>query len=350
MSVKRIDAVWEHSRQKENRLLAMIALADHADDNGYCWPGASTIAKKVRCHERTVPRLVEQLEREGEVYVERGGGRRAGGEGIPNRYIVLPGLSDRQIAHVLKKRFGKSALEIHAILVEIRERQAGKGVTVTGYTDEENPDTSAGTLTPAQEYPGTNAKNPDTAMSGEPSVEPSFLEPSVEPSYDRRAREVQDVDNFGDSGEGDLQLRLSADGHHEAGESPGDGTAPSPNPLPTDALLGELADWNTTLEYPFGEEALAAMAEAARTRHRFTLERLKQYLYDVEVRAHNPPGYVYDNLLHGTGQPPPPRLEVLPGRGRARDGPRDGHLDQAAERLREEARQTLASDDWMTHL
>ena len=39
MSIKRMNAVWNLSKQSGSALLVLLALADRADDDGFCWPG-----------------------------------------------------------------------------------------------------------------------------------------------------------------------------------------------------------------------------------------------------------------------------------------------------------------------
>lgn len=54
--------IWEHSKQNNTSLLAMLALASHADENGVCYPGISRIAKKIRHKdERNTRRVLRRL-------------------------------------------------------------------------------------------------------------------------------------------------------------------------------------------------------------------------------------------------------------------------------------------------
>lgn len=56
-----MQTVWEHSRATDTALLVMLAIADNANDAGVCWPAVETIAKKARCSDRTVQRLLKHL-------------------------------------------------------------------------------------------------------------------------------------------------------------------------------------------------------------------------------------------------------------------------------------------------
>lgn len=70
--------VWQHSEAKGGALLVLLALADHAhEDGGGCYPSVAMIMKKTRLTERAVQYNLRKLERElGEITtVKPGGGR-----------------------------------------------------------------------------------------------------------------------------------------------------------------------------------------------------------------------------------------------------------------------------------
>lgn len=86
MSVRKMAEVWENSRSvKGDPLVILLALADWANDEGVCWPKIPTIAMKTRCSDRGVREIIRQLEEDGFLWVERGGGR-----GKTSRYVVYP--------------------------------------------------------------------------------------------------------------------------------------------------------------------------------------------------------------------------------------------------------------------
>jgi hypothetical protein len=62
-------------------LVLWLALANHADKSGYCWPGVTRLARQCRVSERQATRLVAQLEAARVVEVKRVNGR-------SNGYIV----------------------------------------------------------------------------------------------------------------------------------------------------------------------------------------------------------------------------------------------------------------------
>ncbi|MGH3450223.1 MAG: helix-turn-helix domain-containing protein [Haloechinothrix sp.] len=85
MSIKVMNWVWEHSDAAGTELLMLLAIADHADDDGTnAWPSRTTLAAKTRLDERTVRRVIKRLEAAGQLRVQRGHGR-----SNSNRYIVV---------------------------------------------------------------------------------------------------------------------------------------------------------------------------------------------------------------------------------------------------------------------
>ena len=71
MSIKVMSWVWENSDTSGSVRLVLLALADSANDDGICWPGLETIAKKARISKRYVIEIIKQLEDKGSLKVER---------------------------------------------------------------------------------------------------------------------------------------------------------------------------------------------------------------------------------------------------------------------------------------
>jgi hypothetical protein len=69
MSIKVATQVWKGSRHKSGDLLVLLALADHADDQGKAWPGIPLLAGKARLSERHTRRCLNQLVSSGEVEI-----------------------------------------------------------------------------------------------------------------------------------------------------------------------------------------------------------------------------------------------------------------------------------------
>src|SRR5436189_5127276 len=69
MSIKVATQVWQGSRHKSGNLLVLLALADHADDQGKAWPGIPLLACKARLSERHTRRCLNELVASGELEV-----------------------------------------------------------------------------------------------------------------------------------------------------------------------------------------------------------------------------------------------------------------------------------------
>jgi hypothetical protein len=116
MSIRRMTAVWEQSAHKGNELLLLLALADNANDDGYCWPSIDTLAGKTRLSRSTVIRLCEKVEESGELFISHS--RRHG-----NKYLVIVGMQLVQVATSLKTYFKLNEVAISAKLQLIENRQ-----------------------------------------------------------------------------------------------------------------------------------------------------------------------------------------------------------------------------------
>lgn len=88
--------VWEDSQHKGSRLLLLLALADHCDHEGVCWPGVARLAQKTRVTERQVQYHLRALEDSGELISIIQPGREKS-----NRYFVTVGLDAATIAQTL---------------------------------------------------------------------------------------------------------------------------------------------------------------------------------------------------------------------------------------------------------
>jgi Helix-turn-helix domain len=69
MSIKIMSRVWDESPFDQTTLLIQLCLADHADDDGRCWPSIPRLAKKARCSERWARDVIKELAEKG--YLER---------------------------------------------------------------------------------------------------------------------------------------------------------------------------------------------------------------------------------------------------------------------------------------
>lgn len=73
MSIKIMSDVWDsdYAKQSHARLLVMLKLADHASDDGECYPSQNTIATKCGLARPTVNRIIRELEADGKLVVAK---------------------------------------------------------------------------------------------------------------------------------------------------------------------------------------------------------------------------------------------------------------------------------------
>lgn len=129
MAIKVMTRVWDTSKSKGNDRLLLLAIADHTDDDGICWPSIPRLAEKTNVLERQVMRNIAHLEKIGELYVEHNRGRHRN-----NRYLVTVGLTKEIIKIILEKRFEFDKLEAKSEADRIISLQE-KGVTGDTFND-----------------------------------------------------------------------------------------------------------------------------------------------------------------------------------------------------------------------
>ena len=69
MSISIMSAYWRDAPYDGTQLLLLLALADYANDSGYCYPTQKKLAEKCRCTERHVRSLMKSLVADGVVRV-----------------------------------------------------------------------------------------------------------------------------------------------------------------------------------------------------------------------------------------------------------------------------------------
>ena len=83
MSIKVMSAVWEREDLDASERLVMLSLADHADDDGVCYPSIARLCKRTSMSDRGVQKILSRLQERGFLRVEIGAGRSGS-----NRYHV----------------------------------------------------------------------------------------------------------------------------------------------------------------------------------------------------------------------------------------------------------------------
>ena len=111
MSIRLMSQVWEDTRiDSQAELLVLLALADHARDDGLCWPSMRSIAGKARIEERSAQRIIRRLIEKGLVELVSQGGC-IDGCNTPNRYRVI-GNEPRQTHGATQGRPGASVSQV----------------------------------------------------------------------------------------------------------------------------------------------------------------------------------------------------------------------------------------------
>lgn len=108
MSIKLIQQAWD-SPLKGNDLLVLIALADNASDEGYCWPSWQSIMSKTKVSRGTLSSVLNRLEAGG--YIARESRKRDSGSDASNGYFILQNKQSSRFEHHQNK--GQSSESEH---------------------------------------------------------------------------------------------------------------------------------------------------------------------------------------------------------------------------------------------
>jgi hypothetical protein len=122
MSIDVLARAWKHSQQDSSQLLALLALASMAHDDGVLWMRGVTveyIGRKARTKPRQTQNNLRALERAGEIYAPP----TTGGRGHTTRYFVTVGLSQDEISTTLRLEYELSRAEAQRIAIDIMNRQ-----------------------------------------------------------------------------------------------------------------------------------------------------------------------------------------------------------------------------------
>ena len=184
MSIKAVQAVWEHSEQVGSRLLVLLAIADYAKDDGSgAWPDVDTLAQKSRLSDTMTRNILKELVEDGEIVIHEGEGPRG-----TNLIDLAPRLMSGKTKGPQRKTRpkngtgkgwklpegnpylpeGNTGLEIRVSTEEIRVSQPGN----TGFPSE-----------------NTGSPNPSLNRHSEPSDEPSLAADAAnDPTPPRKQR------------------------------------------------------------------------------------------------------------------------------------------------------------------
>lgn len=85
MSVKALTWAFEQ-KLKPTQKIVLLALADHANDSGECWPGINKLCEKAGVSRSTLKRALEELEENG--FIQRQERKRQNGSQTSNLYFL----------------------------------------------------------------------------------------------------------------------------------------------------------------------------------------------------------------------------------------------------------------------
>jgi hypothetical protein len=168
MSLKVMTEVWESSSAKGGARLVLLALADFANDQGYCYPSICTLAVKSALSERNVQVILRDLERCGEVVTVRGAGR-----GYVNTYWVLPPATKTRLTSE-----GKNAQNFHPFG---RLEQRVKNPEEKAQSQAQKVQTDAGKVKPTSPRITMNHQEPSETTKAK-------LEAQTQPKLEARAK------------------------------------------------------------------------------------------------------------------------------------------------------------------
>ena len=78
-----MSAIFESTTLAPTERLVMLALADHADDSGRCYPGITRLTQRTGLSERAIQTNIRKLTLAGFIRIESGGGK-----GKTNLYFI----------------------------------------------------------------------------------------------------------------------------------------------------------------------------------------------------------------------------------------------------------------------
>ena len=149
------DRIWQKSQAVGSIKIMLLALAEFADEDGFCYPAHETLGRmiglsgKPKTIQRNVLHNLTKLVEAGEIICWKQQGRR-GGRGYTNIYLISVGLAYEEITERIQRRFELQADEIGPALSqngEIYQRlctdrrisEEALNLTKKGANDDDNP-------------------------------------------------------------------------------------------------------------------------------------------------------------------------------------------------------------------
>jgi len=171
--------------------LVLIVLANHAQDDGFCWPGLDLLAAETKLSVRQVRRVLRKLAERGEVLV-----RERRGRSRSNHYVVTVGMTVGEIRRTLKKRdWPEPEAQVERLLA-LGLLVKGKPDTDVRFSGEEKPDMDDRFSEPQKpdiddrfsepQKPDMVSKKPDTGVPlttiNHKNLNSKIIKPTCQPS------------------------------------------------------------------------------------------------------------------------------------------------------------------------
>lgn len=90
MSNEYLNMVWDYTAKNSGQKVVLLALADHADKEGFCFPGIDRLATKTGLKARMVQKHLETLKSDGVIEIYYNQGTKTA-SGYTNKYRLLRG-------------------------------------------------------------------------------------------------------------------------------------------------------------------------------------------------------------------------------------------------------------------
>ena len=108
MAIKVMTQVWENGPQDKMERFVLLALADHCNDEGHCYPSLDLLQKKCLLTRQGLCNVIDRLEQKGYIVRQRGGGK-----GNPTNYwIQLDSLRPQPKSQVDKSQVDQSNSQV----------------------------------------------------------------------------------------------------------------------------------------------------------------------------------------------------------------------------------------------
>ena len=130
--------VWKESDAKQTNLVAMLALADAANDEGYAVVKLAALAELCRCNERNATYVVQSLENSGDLYVHRGNGYK-----VHSQYLITLGNDVNSLSEKLVRYFDYLPVEAIQIAENCIEKGAKERTRVQATAPFQEPEKGA---------------------------------------------------------------------------------------------------------------------------------------------------------------------------------------------------------------